>query len=153
MLHAIVGYHQDEEGYWVAELSCLHRQHIRHQPPFQDRAWVLDEAERDARTGSSIHCPLCDAAELPSDLALARTEGPFDEVTMPLGLRKAHHLGEGTWAVVCVLSGSADLILELEPPMKIHLRAAGRQPIPPLVRHLLQVDGSVRFAIEFWVAS
>lgn len=26
----IVGFHQDEGGDWVAELSCMHRQHVRH---------------------------------------------------------------------------------------------------------------------------
>jgi hypothetical protein len=28
-----VGYHQDEEQNWVAELSCGHQQHVRHRPP------------------------------------------------------------------------------------------------------------------------
>jgi hypothetical protein len=30
----------------VAELSCGHTQHLRHQPPWQSRAWVLDPAQR-----------------------------------------------------------------------------------------------------------
>jgi tellurite methyltransferase len=59
----IVGFHQDEHGDWVAELSCLHSQHVRHRPPFMERAWVLTEEGRDARIGSEIECPLCDRAE------------------------------------------------------------------------------------------
>jgi hypothetical protein len=56
----ITGFVQDDEGDWVALLDCLHRQHVRHRPPFQDRAWVLVDAERHARVGTEIECPLCD---------------------------------------------------------------------------------------------
>ena len=38
----LLGFHQDEDGHWVAELSCGHTQHLRHQPPWQNRAWVMD---------------------------------------------------------------------------------------------------------------
>ena len=40
------GFHQDAEGHWVAELSCGHSQHVRHQPPFTLRPWVLSEQGR-----------------------------------------------------------------------------------------------------------
>jgi hypothetical protein len=56
----IVGFHEDEHGDWVAELSCSHDQHIRHRPPFQLRPWVLIEEERVAHIGSEIECPLCE---------------------------------------------------------------------------------------------
>lgn len=44
----------------MAELACGHRQHLRHEPPWQVRAWVTDAAERAARIGAPIECPLCD---------------------------------------------------------------------------------------------
>ncbi|MDG7001319.1 MAG: DUF3565 domain-containing protein, partial [Nitrososphaerota archaeon] len=46
MFREIVGFRQDELGDWVAELSCLHAQYVRHRPPFQIRPWVLDDDER-----------------------------------------------------------------------------------------------------------
>ena len=46
MLRRIAGFHQDSEGDWVAELDCLHTQHVRHRPPFQERPWILTEAGR-----------------------------------------------------------------------------------------------------------
>jgi hypothetical protein len=55
----IVGFHQDELGDWVAELSCGHSQHVRHRPLFFDRPWVLTEAGRAARIGTPIECPEC----------------------------------------------------------------------------------------------
>jgi hypothetical protein len=36
----IVGYRQDEEKNWVAELSCGHSRHMRHRPPFVERWWA-----------------------------------------------------------------------------------------------------------------
>ena len=43
MLRSIVGFRLDDVGDWVAELSCLHNQHVRHRPPFWERPWVLSE--------------------------------------------------------------------------------------------------------------
>jgi hypothetical protein len=56
---AIVGFHQDEHGDWVAELACGHQRHVRHKPPFQVRPWVLDPKERQERLGTLLECGLC----------------------------------------------------------------------------------------------
>ena len=56
MVREIRGFYRDEEGDRVAELNCLHRQYVRHRPPFQDRAWVNDDLARQARTGTPIGC-------------------------------------------------------------------------------------------------
>ena len=55
----ITGFHQDEDGHWVVELSCGHTQHLRHQPPWQSRAWVLDPVLRNENTGQPIDCGWC----------------------------------------------------------------------------------------------
>ncbi len=55
----IAAFHQDAAGEWVAELACGHRQHVRHRPPWQVRAWVQDPEARAARIGAPIDCPLC----------------------------------------------------------------------------------------------
>jgi hypothetical protein len=59
---AITGFHQDEQGDWVAELACGHNQHVRHRPPWTIRAWVVTPEGRQARIGQSLDCKLCDAA-------------------------------------------------------------------------------------------
>jgi hypothetical protein len=61
----IVGYHQDEEKDWVAELSCGHQQHVRHRPPFIERPWVLTEAGRAAKIGHTLACAECGRAKKP----------------------------------------------------------------------------------------
>jgi hypothetical protein len=63
MLRSISGFHRDAEGEWVAELDCGHAQHVRHRPPFQNRPWILSDAERASRIGSARDCPLCDVAD------------------------------------------------------------------------------------------
>lgn len=37
MQQAIIGFHLDEEDHWVADLVCGHAQHVRHNPPWQNR--------------------------------------------------------------------------------------------------------------------
>jgi hypothetical protein len=57
----IVGFHQDQENDWVAELECGHNQHVRHNPPWQERAWVLSSEGRGSRLGTRLICRLCGA--------------------------------------------------------------------------------------------
>lgn len=61
MKRKIVGFHQDDLGDWVADLSCGHTQHVRHDPPWQQRAWVMAEAERKAFLGAVLECRVCEA--------------------------------------------------------------------------------------------
>ncbi|WP_409522276.1 DUF3565 domain-containing protein [Pseudomonas sp.] len=55
----IIGWHLDREGHWVVQLSCGHTQHLRHQPPWQSRPWVLDPQARQRRIGQSFACGWC----------------------------------------------------------------------------------------------
>jgi tellurite methyltransferase len=150
---SIVGFHQDDDGDWVAELSCLHNQHVRHRPPFQERAWVLDASERAARVGGPLDCPLCDRAEMPDGLTLDRTVGPFDAETLPAGLRRRHRVAERVWGCLRVLEGSVGFTMEVEPPLDVALTAGERQPIPPGVAHCVAGDGPFRLTVEFFVAT
>jgi hypothetical protein len=59
-LRCIVGFRQDDEGHWIAELDCGHSQHMRHQPPWQVRPWVLTDAGREQYIGVPVPCPLCE---------------------------------------------------------------------------------------------
>ncbi|EPC01993.1 hypothetical protein L861_20285 [Litchfieldella anticariensis FP35 = DSM 16096] len=60
MQQSITGYHLDDEGHWVAELACGHYQHIRHQPPFVNRPWVMNEESRRSMLGFLLECKKCD---------------------------------------------------------------------------------------------
>jgi hypothetical protein len=60
MQQPIIGFHQDEQGAWVAELACGHNVHVRHDPPWQQRPWVLTVAGRASRLGQPLDCKKCD---------------------------------------------------------------------------------------------
>ncbi|MDD9894060.1 MAG: DUF3565 domain-containing protein [Gammaproteobacteria bacterium] len=55
----IVGFHQDEHGDWVAELACGHQQHVRHNPPWVNRPWVISSAGRQEKLGQCLPCKEC----------------------------------------------------------------------------------------------
>jgi hypothetical protein len=56
----ITGFHQDAEQHWVADLDCGHRQHVRHDPPWQVRPWVLAAETRAQFVGTTLECAACE---------------------------------------------------------------------------------------------
>jgi hypothetical protein len=56
----IIGYHQDEHSDWVAELECGHNQHVRHNPPWFNRPWVVTPEGRAQMLGHELPCIECD---------------------------------------------------------------------------------------------
>lgn len=68
MKQAITGFHLDEEHHWVEELSCAHFQHVRHNPPWQERPWVMTESGRASMLGQMLNCKKCDVGAQPDCL-------------------------------------------------------------------------------------
>lgn len=60
MKRAIIGFHQDELKHWVADLNCGHTQHVRHDPPWQNRPWVVSADGRSEKIGFELNCVECD---------------------------------------------------------------------------------------------
>lgn len=60
MQQAIIGFHLDEENDWVADLACGHAQHVRHNPPWQNRPWVMTEEGRKEKVGVRLECKKCE---------------------------------------------------------------------------------------------
>lgn len=63
MWQPITGYHQDEAGDWVAQLACGHNQHVRHNPPWINRPWVITVDGRQRHLGTMLNCRKCDRHE------------------------------------------------------------------------------------------
>ncbi|AOS96550.1 hypothetical protein AUP74_01086 [Microbulbifer aggregans] len=68
MQRAITGFHRDEESHWVAELECGHFQHVRHDPPWQNRPWVITEHGRARMLGERLDCKKCDEGAPPDQI-------------------------------------------------------------------------------------
>ncbi len=75
MRRRIVNFHQDDAGDWFAELECGHGYHIRHQPPWQDRAWVLTGIGRAQHLGWEVECLKCEVVQ-PMPSARGQNEPP-----------------------------------------------------------------------------
>jgi len=146
---AITSFHLDEESDWVAELSCGHNQHVRHRPPFQNRAWVLDEDARADRIGTSLSCPLCSRGEVPDHLRFVRSSPEWTEETVPSALLRAHRVGPDTWGLLRVQHGNLRFVLLTEPELDVVLGPGSEQGIPPDVPHYVVPLGPVRFTIDF----
>ena len=65
MKRRIVGFHQDAEAHWVAELECGHNQHVRHNPPWTNRPWVMTSEGRLSKLGYMLSCKKCVAGAPP----------------------------------------------------------------------------------------
>ncbi len=59
MEQKIIGFHQDDDNDWVADLACGHGQHVRHNPPWSERPWVVTEEGRDQHLGAVLFCKKC----------------------------------------------------------------------------------------------
>ncbi len=149
MERTITAFRQDDAGDWVADLSCLHAQHVRHQPPFRLAPWVLDDAGRAARVGSLLDCPLCDRGELPPGLRVVRTSELWDERTMPAALRRSHRTPAGAWGRLQVKKGRLRFRAHTRPALDVVVGPGAAQAIPPGVEHEVEPNGEVSFLIEF----
>lgn len=65
MKKRITGFHLDEEQHWVAELECGHNQHVRHNPPWTNRPWVITPEGRARTLGMELNCKKCDSGAPP----------------------------------------------------------------------------------------
>jgi hypothetical protein len=65
MERQVTGFHQDEQGHWVAEVECGHNQHVRHDPPWESRPWVVTPEGRCSHLGMRLNCVKCDRGEPP----------------------------------------------------------------------------------------
>lgn len=70
MKQPVAGFHQDEHGDWVADLGCGHGYHMRHDPPWLVRNWVLTSEGRARFIGHLLDCPKCDQEERDSEAEL-----------------------------------------------------------------------------------
>jgi len=146
MLRSIEAFHQDDEGVWVAELACGHPQHVRHDPPWQNYAWVADEAGRSAKLGAPLDCLFCNMANLPAGLVRYKHTPVFTELTTPAGLRSDHRTKAGVWAEIEVEEGKLEYRCRQG---TFVLRPGIVGVVEPEMAHSVRPLGPVRFQVHF----
>lgn len=150
VVRPITGFHRDEEGHWVAELSCGHGQHTRHDPPLVERPWVQTEEGRASRLGVPLDCPLCDRGEMPEGHRPYKCTKSFTEASVPAALTSNHTTKAGVWALIHVESGELEYSIDglaLEPE---RLKPGTVGVVRPEVEHKVTPLGAVSFHVEFW---
>jgi tellurite methyltransferase len=145
-----VSFHEDPDSQWVAELSCGHRRHTRHNPPLSERPWVLTAEGRQARIGLPLDCTQCDRRVIPDGYEPYRQTPAFDQGTVPKALLERHTTKPGVWARIQVLHGSVDYLLHEPFGSRERLTPHAPGVIPPEVEHHLETSGPVSFYVEFW---
>lgn len=145
----IVGFHQDAEGAWVAELACGHTQHVRHRPPVESRPWVTTEEGRRGRMGAQLPCRLCRMPTLPGDIAEYKRTAVFDAATTPAGLKKSHTTKGGVWGELVVVEGLVLYVIETEDDASFVLSPSIRGVIAPEVPHHVAPQPGARFYVRF----
>ena len=148
MQRPITGFARDESGDWTALLSCSHRQHVRHDPPFVSRPWTVTAAGRASRLGKQLDCVRCDRFELPDTcMGFARTP-EFTEDSIPNGLRARHVTAAGVWGRIVVTEGALRYRCA---ELGIDVALTPEQPgiVVPEASHQVDPSGPVRFFVEF----
>jgi tellurite resistance-related uncharacterized protein len=87
--------------------------------------------------------------DLPAGVALARTTPVFDQDTVPAGLLSAHRVAADVWGRLVVAEGHLTFRFEDDPDPGCVARAGESIVIPPGDPHHLELDGPVRFCVEF----
>jgi tellurite resistance-related uncharacterized protein len=150
MKRPIVGFHLDAESHWVAELSCGHPQHTRHDPPFVDRPWVLTPEGRASQRGAHLECVRCDRREMPGGFEAYRRTAVFSEASIPDGLLKNHTTKRGVWGLIHVERGRLEYHVFAPFHTQEVLTPESPGVVLPEVEHRVAASGEVSFYVEFW---
>lgn len=149
MRRSITGFNLDEYGDWVAFLSCGHKQHVRHRPPFEERPWVISKLGRSKKLGKPLDCIRCDRFEMPDNFKVYRKTGEFNERTVPRSLRRDHSTKPGVWAKIQVIEGELNYRIDA---LGAQFELSPERPgiVIPEIRHHVEPIGGVRFFVEFY---
>ena len=144
----ITGFSLDDVGDWTATLSCGHRQHVRHKPPFENRPWVTTVLGRESRMGAMLNCVRCDNFELPDPADVVGRTPEFTEETLPHALRTNHATATGVWGRIVVTDG---LVRYQVPALGVdrNLEAGVAGIVLPEVRHTVEPRGAALLHVEF----
>ena len=150
MISTIAAFTQDDDGDWVARLSCGHGQHMRHRPMLEYRPWVLDAAQRAARIGTPIECPLCDRAEMPGDLVRTYVSDPLTCSKDASDFPSLLEVPPGQWYLIEVLDGQLKVYIPQLANPNFVLGPRTTVALPPSVTAMLEPRPGTAAIIESW---
>lgn len=90
------------------------------------------------------------ADRLPEDVRPYRTIGPFDERSLPAGLRQTHSLKAGSWAKIQIEEGDLAFQWKDGSGERLLLTAPAELIVPPLVPHSVEPIDAIKLSITFF---
>lgn len=87
---------------------------------------------------------------LPAFLAKYSESPVFTEKTVPAKLTSVHDTKPGVWGKLVVLEGEIDYIVPGPPPARQRITPSSYGVIEPAVPHRVELNGPVRFKVEFY---
>ena len=145
-----MGFHLDVENDRVAELDCGHGQHVRHNPPFLNRPWVVSEEGRNSKVGQRLNCLKRERQEFPDGMVSYKRTPEFCSTSIPDALKSSHSTKTGVWGKIHVVEGQ--LRYRIDAPISQEFNLNESQPgiIVPEVTHKVEPESDVRFYVEFY---
>ena len=152
MQRNITGFGVDQRGEPIAQLDCGHAQHVRHEPPFRLRPWVLTAQGRASMLGTVTDCLRCTRLEWPDDFIAYKRTPEFTAQSVPAGLLRDHATKRGVWARIIVLEGELRYRIPSLGGDEILSAQHGGIVVPELL-HSVEPLGAVVFYVEFYRAT
>ena len=149
MQRVAVDFARDDEGHWLAVLSCAHTQHVRHDPPFTNRPWTQTAAGREQMLGTEFTCLKCTRLEVPDGLVGYNATPWFDAETVPAGLTRDHSTKAGVWGRIEVAEGILEYAVTAPFSAERLLEPGIDGWIPPEALHRVSAKGAVKFRVHF----
>lgn len=136
----------------MAELSCGHGQHVRHQPPFTMRPWVVTPEGRQSRLGQTLDCTGCDRREMPKVYTSYKRTAVFTRASVPAGLLREHRIKAGVWGLLHVQRGRLEFHEVGQPEPRVLSAGEEHTVLPEVEHHVAPVSDDVEFFVEFFQA-
>lgn len=93
--------------------------------------------------------PIVRRGSLPKHCEAYRTIGPFDEASLPAGLRSEHSLKPEVWALVRLERGSLRFVWDDDEGGADDLVAPVELVVPPTALHHVEGEGPFELTITF----
>lgn len=103
--------------------------------------------------GGSVDCTLCDELAFPLGLSAYKKTSVFTQQTIPKGFRRAHSTKAGVWALIIVVSGQVQYVIDDLDGRCLVLDRHVNGVIAPQMMHHLKVIGDVELYVEFYTNS
>ena len=87
---------------------------------------------------------------LPNSVNFYKSTPEFNEMSVPLALKRDHTTTAGVWAKINVLEGALRYCISAEIPEEHKLTVGVDGIIEPQVKHHVDVSEPVRFRVDFY---